>query len=188
MKLKPSELKPNPNNPRTIKNEKFRKLVKSLQEFPEMADVREVVINKDHVILGGNMRFRAMVEAGWKEIPVKIVDWTEQKQREFIIKDNVSGGDWDWDAIANEWNVEQVEEWGVDVPKPKEQEVEGDEPFTEYFGEENDYIIIVADNDIDVLNMKTLFDQKVKMTKRGQEVTIRKRVYKWSELKEITSI
>lgn len=126
--MKISDIKPNPNNPRTIHNDKFKKLVQSLKEFPEMAEVREVVINKDHVILGGNMRFKAMQEAGWTEIPVKVVDWSEDKQREFIIKDNVSGGEWDWDLIANEWDSQLLDDWGLDMPVVEEdQEVEEDE-------------------------------------------------------------
>ena len=117
MILKLSEIKPNPNNPRLIKDNKFKKLVQSLKDFPEMAEVREIVINKDHVILGGNMRFKAMKEAGWKEAPVKIVDWPEDKQREFIIKDNVSGGETDWDIITNEgWDSLALDEWGLDLP------------------------------------------------------------------------
>lgn len=128
MKLKASEIKPNPDNPRVIKDNAFKKLVKSLKEFPEMAEVREVVVNKDHIILGGNMRFRAMQEAGWKEVPVKIVDWPEYKQREFIVKDNVSGGEWDWDMLANEWDTDLLEDWGLDVPVSfGDQEVEEDE-------------------------------------------------------------
>jgi DNA modification methylase len=116
MLLATSKIKPNPNNPRVIKDDAFKKLVKSIQEFPEMAEVREVVLNKDHVILGGNMRFRAMKEAGWAEIPVRIVDWTEDQQREFVIKDNVSGGEWDWEMLANEWDMEALEDWGLDLP------------------------------------------------------------------------
>ena len=115
--LKVSEIKNNPNNPRLIKDDKFKKLVKSIQEFPEMLETREVVVNKDHIILGGNMRFKAAKEAGLKEVPVKIVDWTEEQQRQFIIKDNVSGGEWDWDLLANEWDVEELDDWGLDVPK-----------------------------------------------------------------------
>lgn len=117
MILKLSEIKPNPNNPRLIKDDKFKKLVQSLKDFPEMAEIREIVINKDHVILGGNMRFKAMKEAGWKEAPVKIVDWPEDKQREFIIKDNVSGGEWDWSSLANEWDIELLDDWGLDLPE-----------------------------------------------------------------------
>lgn len=114
--LKISEIKNNPNNPRLIRDDKFKKLVKSIQEFPEMLDTREIVVNKDHIILGGNMRFKAAKEAGIKEIPVKIVDWDEDKQREFVIKDNVSGGEWDWDILANEWATEELDEWGLDLP------------------------------------------------------------------------
>jgi len=116
MKLDINKIKPNPNNPRTIKDDNFKKLVQSLKDFPEMAEGREVVVNKDHVILGGNMRFKAMQEAGWTEIPVKIVDWSEEKQREFIIKDNVSGGDWDWDLLADEWDTDLLDEWGLEIP------------------------------------------------------------------------
>ena len=115
-KIKVSQIKPNPNNPRLIKDDKFEKLVQSLKDFPEMAEIRPIVVNTDMVILGGNMRFRAMKEAKWKEVPVEIVDWPEEKQREFIIKDNVSGGEWDWSMIANEWDTEQIEEWGLDIP------------------------------------------------------------------------
>ena len=114
--LKLSEIKPNPDNPRIIKDDKYKKLVKSLQEFPEMTEVREIVVNKDHVILGGNMRYRAMQEAGWKEAPVKIVDWTEEKQREFVIKDNNGFGEWDWDRLANEWDDVKLDDWGIDLP------------------------------------------------------------------------
>lgn len=116
MKLKITEIKPNPDNPRLIKDEKYHKLVQSLKDFPEMAEVREVVVNKDHIILGGNMRFKAMQEAGWTEIPVKIVDWSEDKQKEFVIKDNSSFGEWDWDIIANQYELEDLNMWGVDLP------------------------------------------------------------------------
>ena len=127
--LKIREIKNNPNNPRLIKDDKFKKLVKSIQEFPEMLDAREVVVNKDHIILGGNMRFKAAKEAGIKEVPVKIVDWDEDKQRQFVIKDNVSGGEWDWDQLANEWEAEELDEWGLDVPADwgEEKEIEEDE-------------------------------------------------------------
>ncbi len=113
--LKISQIKNNPNNPRLIKDDKFKKLVQSIKDFPEMLDTREVVINKDYIILGGNMRFKAAKEAGLKELPVKIVDWTEEKQREFIIKDNVSGGEWDWDILATEWDAGELNEWGLEA-------------------------------------------------------------------------
>ena len=115
-KFKISEIKLNPNNPRLIKDDKFEKLVKSIQEFPEMLEIRPIVVNADMVILGGNMRFKACKEAGLKEIPVIVADkLTEDQQREFLIKDNVSGGEWDWDLLANEWDSEQLTEWGIDL-------------------------------------------------------------------------
>ena len=117
-KYKVNDIKLNPNNPRIIKDDKFKKLVKSIQEFPEMLDIRPIVVNSDMVILGGNMRFKACKEAGLKEIPIIIADkLTEEQQREFLIKDNTSGGEWDWDMLANEWDVDLLDDWGLDVPK-----------------------------------------------------------------------
>jgi hypothetical protein len=116
-KVKISEVKSNPNNPRVIKDDKFKKLVQSLKDLPEMAEVRPVVVNTDMIVLGGNMRLKAMKEAGWKDVPVEIVDWDEQKQKQFIIKDNVGFGEWDWDMLANEWDAESLGEWGLDVWK-----------------------------------------------------------------------
>ncbi len=110
------KIKLNPNNPRIIKDDKFKKLVQSIKDFPEMLDIRPIVVNKDGIILGGNMRFKACLEAGIKEPPFKVVDLTEEQQKEFLIKDNVSGGEWDWDALANEWDVEQLDNWGLDMP------------------------------------------------------------------------
>ena len=116
-KAKLSEIKANPNNPRLIKDDKFKKLVKSIKEFPEMLDIRPIVVNSDMVILGGNMRFKACKEAGLKEVPIIVADnLTEEQQREFLIKDNTSGGEWDYEMLANEWDVEQLEEWGLDIP------------------------------------------------------------------------
>ena len=148
-KIKVSQIKPNPNNPRLIKDDKFEKLVKSLKDFPEMAEIRPIVVNTDMVILGGNMRFRAMKEAKWKEVPVEIVDWSEEKQREFIIKDNVSGGEWDWSMIANEWNTEQIEGWGLDIPVY----------FEEDFSDKNEEIDINGlDSDM-VIKLKYVEDE-----------------------------
>jgi DNA modification methylase len=111
-----SEVKLNPNNPRLIKDDKFKKLVQSIKDFPEMLSIRPIVVNQDMIILGGNMRFRACKEAGIKEIPVIITDLPEDKQREFLIKDNTSGGEWDWDMLANEWDTDELEAWGLDLP------------------------------------------------------------------------
>lgn len=122
------EIKSNPNNPRIIKDDKFAKLVQSLKDLPEMASVRPIVVNTDMIVLGGNMRLKAMKEAGWKEVPVEIVDWDEEKQRQFIIKDNVGFGEWDWDMLANEWDADELNEWGLDIPDFKvEAEVQEDD-------------------------------------------------------------
>jgi len=114
--FKISDVKSNPNNPRLIKDDKFQKLVQSLKDFPEMANVRPIVVNLDFVVLGGNQRLRAMKEAGWKQVPVQVVDWTDEQQKEFIIKDNVGFGEWEWDMLANEWEADDLEKWGLDVP------------------------------------------------------------------------
>ena len=111
-----SEVKLNPNNPRLIKDDKFKKLVQSIKDFPEMLELRPIVVNKDMIILGGNMRYKAAKEIGLKEIPVTIADLTEDQQREFLIKDNTSGGEWDWEVLVNEWDSEQLESWGLDIP------------------------------------------------------------------------
>jgi len=117
IKTKLSDIKLNPNNPRLIKDDKFTKLVQSIKDFPEMLDIRPIVVNSDMVILGGNMRFKACKEAGLKEIPVIVADnLTEEQQREFLIKDNTSGGEWDFDMLVNEWDIYELEEWGLEVP------------------------------------------------------------------------
>lgn len=115
-KVKITEVIANPNNPRYIKDEKFKKLVKSIQEFPDMLNVRPIVVNKDMVVLGGNMRLKAIKEAGIKEINVDIVDWNEQKQKEFIVKDNLGYGEWDWEDLANNWDSTELSDWGLDIP------------------------------------------------------------------------
>jgi hypothetical protein len=116
-KVKISEVKINPNNPRLIKDDKFAKLVQSIKDFPEMLDIRPIVVNSDMIVLGGNMRLKACKEAGLKEVPIIIANnLTEEQQREFLIKDNVSGGEWDWDILANEWDSEELTEWGLDIP------------------------------------------------------------------------
>lgn len=112
-----SEVKTNPNNPRIIKDDKFKKLVKSIQEFPEMLKLRPIVVNEEMIVLGGNMRLKACKEAGLKEVHIiKASDLTEEQQKEFIVKDNVGFGEWDWDMLANEWDAEKLDEWGLDLP------------------------------------------------------------------------
>jgi ParB-like chromosome segregation protein Spo0J len=130
--VKISEVKSNPNNPRIIKDDKFQKLVKSIKEFPEMLNIRPIVVNADMVVLGGNMRLKACKEAGLKEIAIiKAEDLTEEQQKQFIIKDNVGFGEWDWEDLANNWDAEQLTDWGLDIPNfmelPNEDELTADE-------------------------------------------------------------
>ena len=110
------EVKSNPQNPRICKDDKFLKLVQSIKDFPEMLNIRPIVVNKDMMVLGGNMRLKACVEAGLVEVPIIIADnLTKEQEKEFLIKDNVGFGDWDWDILANEWDAEQLAEWGLEV-------------------------------------------------------------------------
>jgi hypothetical protein len=112
------ELKANPNNPRVIKDDKFRNLVQSIREFPQMLELRPIVVNGERVVLGGNMRLKACKEAGLNDVPVVIADdLTPAQQREFVVKDNASFGEWDWDELANEWAEEPLSDWGLDVPE-----------------------------------------------------------------------
>jgi hypothetical protein len=107
----------NPNNPRLIKDDKFKKLVKSIREFPQMLNLRPIVVNDDMIVLGGNMRLKACIEAGLKQVPIiKASELTEEQQKEFIIKDNVGFGEWDWEILANEWDTEELTDWGLDLP------------------------------------------------------------------------
>ena len=128
-----SKVKLNPNNPRLIKDDKFKKLVASIQSFPEMLDIRPIVVNSDMIVLGGNMRLRACKEAGLKEVPIIIADnIPEDRQAEFIIKDNVGFGEWDWEMLANEWDSDLLADWGLEVP---------DNEVTQLEAEEDDYEI-----------------------------------------------
>jgi hypothetical protein len=150
--VKISEVKLNPNNPRLIKDDKFKKLVQSIKDFPEMLNIRPIVVNQDMIILGGNMRYKACKEAGLKEVPIIKTDLTEDQQREFLIKDNTSGGEWDWEVLANEWDTEQLEAWGLDILEFKaiDDAEEGDEikiPKSLQVIPKKEYILIMADED-----------------------------------------
>jgi site-specific DNA-methyltransferase (adenine-specific) len=123
-----SKVKLNPNNPRLIKDDKFKKLVSSIQSFPEMLDIRPIVVNSDMVVLGGNMRLRACKEAGLKEVPIIVADnIPEDRQAEFIIKDNVGFGEWDWEMLANEWDSDLLADWGLEVPENEVKQLEAEE-------------------------------------------------------------
>jgi ParB-like chromosome segregation protein Spo0J len=117
-----NKIKPNPKNPRTIKDERFEKLKKSIQDFPDMLNKRPLVCFTDtdgkFVVLGGNMRLKAAKDLGLKELPIILADeWTEEQKAEFLIKDNVGFGEWDWNELNNDWDTEQLEGWGLEVPK-----------------------------------------------------------------------
>jgi len=127
--VKTNTIKNNPNNPRIIKDDKFKKLVNSVKEFPKMLEIRPIVVDDNMIVLGGNMRLKACIEAGLKEVPIiKASNLTEYEQKQFIIKDNVSGGEWDWEILANEWDVDCIEEWGLDIPIfPEDTDLEAEE-------------------------------------------------------------
>ena len=112
-----NEIKPNPNNPRIIKDIKFKQLVKSIQDFPQMLELRPIVIDENNMVLGGNMRLKACIEAGLTDVPViHANNLSEEKKKEFIVKDNVGYGEWDWDDLANNWDAQELTDWGLDIP------------------------------------------------------------------------
>ena len=112
-----TQIKSNPNNPRLIKDNKFKQLVKSIQDFPQMLELRPIVIDENNMVLGGNMRLKACLEAGLTDVPViHANNLSEEKKKEFIVKDNVGYGEWDWDDLANNWDAEELTEWGLDIP------------------------------------------------------------------------
>ena len=127
--MKISEIKPNPNNPRIIKDEKFKKLVQSIKDFPEMLELRPIVVDDNMVVLGGNMRLKALKELKITEVPIiRASELTDEQKREFIIKDNVWYGEWDWDMLANEWDGDLLDAWGLDdVPKVEKLEAKQDD-------------------------------------------------------------
>jgi hypothetical protein len=196
-KLKISEVKLNPNNPRLIKDDKFTKLVQSIKDFPEMLEIRPIVVNSDMVVLGGNMRLKACKEAGLKEVPIIIADnLSEEQQREFLIKDNVSGGEWDFEMLAEDWDAEQLEEWGLDMPidekidKMEEGEIIEFEQSVQ-LTPPKEYILIMAEpNSNEWEEIKELL--KLKMVRRGgykegskigNEIGL-ERVLNWNDFKE----
>ena len=139
-----NEIKPNTENPRIIKDHKFKQLVKSIQDFPQMLELRPIVIDENNVVLGGNMRLKACQEAGLTDVPVvQAKDLTEDQKKEFIVKDNVGYGEWDWDDLANNWDVELLTEWGLDIPnfEPEVLEAEEDDFAVPDGGVETDIVL-----------------------------------------------
>lgn len=145
LKVKISEIKNNPKNPRLIKEDKFKKLVKSIKEFPQMLELRPIVVDENNIVLGGNMRLKACIEVGLKEVYiVKAEELTEQQKDEFIVKDNVGFGEWDWDSLANEWDTDKLEDWGLDLPVDLsvQEELEAEEDNYEIPNEINTDIVL----------------------------------------------
>jgi len=147
MKLKINKIQSNVSNPRIIKDNKFKKLVQSIKGFPEMLELRPIVIDENNIILGGNMRYKACIEAGLKEVPVKVAKGlTVEQKQEFIIKDNVGFGEWDWDILGNEWQNDKLNDWGLPVWNP-----------TESISNETDYSMNTADE-----KLNRFLDAKIK--------------------------
>jgi len=176
MKVKIDKVKENSSNPRFIKDHKFRKLVKSIKDFPEMLEKRPIVVDEDYIVLGGNMRLKACKEAGLSEVHIDIAKgWTEEQKQEFIIKDNSSFGEWDWDTLANEWDTEKLDEWGLDLPFSKDDITEMNNPsnldtektFANELDDESNYIVLKFDKDIDWIQAKTIFGLKTETARRA---------------------
>ena len=186
--LKISVIKPNTDNPRIIKDNKFKKLVASIKEFPEMLKLRPIV--------GGNMRYKACIEAGLKEVWVlKANDLTKEQENEFIVKDNVGFGEWDWDVLANEWDTELLEDWGLEINiEDSIDELEDDDeielPQSVQLEPPKEYILIMAEpNSVDWEELKETL--KLKMVRRGGykkgsgfDAVSLERVLYWDEFKK----
>ena len=194
--VKINKVKANETNPRLIKDSKFKKLVTSIKEFPEMLKLRPIVVNKDMVVLGGNMRLKACKEAGLKEVYVlKADDLTEEQQKEFIVKDNVGFAEWDWDILANEWDVDLLEEWGLEINIDNvidklEEDDDIELPQSVQLEPPKEYILIMAEpNSVDWEELKETL--KLKMVRNGgykkgsafESVSLERVLY-WDEFKK----
>ena len=166
------DVKPNPKNPRVIRDGKFQKLVTSIKEFPDMLNKRPLIVftdvNGKYCVLGGNMRLKALNELKYTEIPVIIADeWTEEQKAEFLIKDNVGFGEWDWDSLANEWDAEKLGDWGLDIPGIKEFTEEGEIYFSNEIDQQSNYVVLKFHTDIDFLNIQTILGLESTYSKRA---------------------
>jgi hypothetical protein len=169
-KVKVKDLVMNPNNPRTIKDAKFKKLVKSIKEFPEMLEVRPIVVDENMVVLGGNMRTKACISAGLEEVfIIKFENLPEEKKKEFIVKDNVGYGEWDFDLLLEDWDKDVLLDWGMDLPSMIDKSEEGDDIKVEKSLQvlpKKEYIIIYAPEDsLEWEELKSIF--KCKLVRQG---------------------
>lgn len=175
--IKSYKIQGNPNNPRIIKNDKYRKLVQSIKDFPEMLKLRPIVVDENMMILGGNMRWKASRDAGLKDVWIEIAEGlTDEKKEEFIVKDNVNFGEWDWDNLANEWDNKKLNEWGMDVWMNEDdvKEIknpvnsESENPLAVEIDTECNYIILKFTKDIDWIYANNLFKlEKVQATNQA---------------------
>jgi hypothetical protein len=176
-KVKITEVKTNPKNPRLIKDDKFRKLVKSIEEFPQMLELRPIVVDENNIVLGGNMRLKACKEAGLKEVYiVKAENLTKLQKDEFIVKDNVGFGEWDWDILANEWDTDKLQDWGLSLPIDIEEIKEtkdipdiGEIEFSEELFLEHNYIVLYFDNAMDWEVAQEIYGLKQVKSKESAE-------------------
>jgi len=175
VKIKIHRIKTNPENPRLIKDRKFKKLVKSIKEFPEMLKLRPIVVDENNIILGGNMRYKASIDAGLKEIyAIQADDLTEDQKKEFIIKDNVGFGEWDWDILANQWDLKKLEDWGLNIISDDDiremqnpNNIDTENIFATELDSESNYIVLKFEKDIDWIQAKTLFGLKTETGRRA---------------------
>jgi len=195
-KVSISSITENAANPRTINKHKFQKLVNSVKEFPEMLSLRPIIVNKDNVILGGNMRYKACKELGLKEVYIiQAADLTDKQAQEFIVKDNVGFGEWDWDVLANDWDIDLLEDWGLElnIDNAIDDLDEDDDielPQSVQLEPPKEYILIMAEpNSVDWEELKETL--KLKMVRRGgykkgsplESVSLERVLY-WDEFKK----
>ena len=169
--MKLNKIIPNPNNPRVVKSDKFEKLCKSLNDFPQMMLLRPIIVDENFMIRGGNMRYKALQHLGYHEIPDEWVkqanELTEEQLKEFEIKDNLGFGEWDWDALANDWDAEKLNEWGLDIPNINNEQIESDIIFSNELDSENNYIVLKFNKDIDFLQIQTMLGLQTTYSKRA---------------------
>jgi hypothetical protein len=195
--IKLSSIKANPKNPRLIKDEKFNKLCDSIKSFPKMMELRPIIIDNNSAVLGGNMRLKALLELNYKEVPDSWVrkadDLTEDEKKQFIIKDNVGFGEWDWNMLANEWDEGELNEWGMDTGSKLDGLKDGEEIEFEQslqLQPPKEYILIMAEpNSIEWEDLKEKL--KLKMVRRGGyhrgsefDVCGLERVLEWDDFKK----
>lgn len=149
-------LVPNSTNPRKINKTQLDKLKKSITEFPNMLEIRPIVVDETMTVLAGNMRLRALIELEYDQVPyIQIENLTEEQKKEFIVKDNLSYGDWDWDILNTDWDIELLEDWGLEVNIDEESD---DEKYTRK----------IVSPTYEPLNSKPVISNLVSLTKTNE--------------------